>query len=119
MILNQAAIRLGVQMRITEDDLTKNMLAATANMLNCVNGAAGDLPTEITPSDILDATTRLQTADAMTIGEMEEGENKFGKLCAEVKSSLIDLEALWGDKAEGICHGERLSEKTQKWDAIV
>ena len=28
-------------MRITEDDLTKNMLAATANMINCVNGAAG------------------------------------------------------------------------------
>lgn len=78
MILNQAAIRLGVQLRITEDELTKNMLSATANMINCVNGHNGDLPTEINPTDILDATTRLQTADAMTIGEMEEGENKFG-----------------------------------------
>jgi len=77
-ILNQAAIRLGVQMRITEDELTRDMLAATANMINCTNGIAADLPTEITPSDILEATTRLQTADAMTIGEMEEGENKFG-----------------------------------------
>ena len=65
-------------MRITEDELTKNMLAATANMINCTNGIAADLPTEITPSDILEATTRLQTADAMTIGEMEEGEMKFG-----------------------------------------
>jgi N4-gp56 family major capsid protein len=77
-ILNQAAIRLGVQMRLTEDDLTKNMLAATANMINCTNGISADLPTEINPTDLLDATTRLQSADALTISQMIEAENKFG-----------------------------------------
>lgn len=38
------------------------------------------------------------------------------------KSSLIDLEAYgenYGDRAEGICHRDRLSEKTQQWDATV
>lgn len=77
-ILNQAAIRLGVQMRTTEDELTRNMLAATANMINCVNGINGDTPTEINPTDILDATTALQAADAMTIAEMTEAEDKYG-----------------------------------------
>jgi N4-gp56 family major capsid protein len=77
-ILNQAAIRLGVQMRITEDELTKNMLSATANMINCTSGVSADLPTEINPTDILEATTRLQSADAMTISQMIGAENKFG-----------------------------------------
>jgi len=40
------------------------------------------------------------------------------------KSSLIDLEAvvateLTGDRGEGICHAERLNEKTLKEDAKV
>jgi hypothetical protein len=41
--------------------------------------------------------------------------NKYGIY----KSSLIDLEAPRGDRAEDESHGERLSEKTSKEDAIV
>ena len=77
-VLNSMAIRLGVQMRLTEDELAKDMLAATANVIFCTNGFNGDNPTNITTTDILDVTTMLQTADAMTIAEMEEGEMKFG-----------------------------------------
>lgn len=35
------------------------------------------------------------------------------------KFSLIDLEARWGDRAEGESHRERLSERTPRGDAIV
>jgi len=42
--------------------------------------------------------------------------NKYGVY----KPSLIDLEAQkMGDRAEGKCRGERLSEKASKEDAIV
>lgn len=40
-VLNEAAIRLGVSLRQTEDQLTSNMLAATAAFINCVGGFNG------------------------------------------------------------------------------
>lgn len=70
------------------------MLASTASFINCVGGVNGDNPTEITRSDV-DVTVRtLLSNNAYTIMDSIEGENKFGKICAEVKSSLIDLEAV-------------------------
>lgn len=39
--LNQAAERLGVSLRQTEDVLTRNMLAAGAAFINCVGGVNG------------------------------------------------------------------------------
>lgn len=41
MVLNEAAARLGVSLRQTEDELTRNMLAATAGFINCVGGVNG------------------------------------------------------------------------------
>ena len=38
---------------------------------------------------------------------------------AEVKPSLIDLEPLWGNRAEGESHRERLSEREPKGYATV
>ncbi len=29
-----------------------------------------------------------------------EGMDRFGKMCAELKSLVIDLEARWGDRAQ-------------------
>ena len=40
-VLNEATKRLGVSLRQTEDELTRNMLAATASFLNCVGGTNG------------------------------------------------------------------------------
>ena len=91
--LNEAAIRLGVSLRQTEDQLTIDILAATAGQINCVGGTNGDNPTQISTSDIQAVTTTLLTNNAYTILDNIEGENKFGKMCAELKSSLIDLEA--------------------------
>ena len=42
--MNEAAARLGVSLRQTEDTLTRNMLAATAGFVNCVGGVNGDNP---------------------------------------------------------------------------
>lgn len=76
--LNELAIRLGVSLRITEDLLTRNMLQATASQINCTGGVNGDLPTEITASDIGNVIKTLLTNDAKTILENVEAEDKFG-----------------------------------------
>ena len=43
MVLNNAALRLGVALRETEDQLTRNMLAATASFINCTGGVNGKI----------------------------------------------------------------------------
>lgn len=40
-VLNEAAQRLGVSLRQTEDQLTSSMLASTASFVNCVGGTNG------------------------------------------------------------------------------
>jgi len=70
------------------------MLAATASFINCVGGVDGDVPTEITRSDVDTVVRALLNNNAYTIMDNIEGEDKFGKMCAEVKSLLIDLETV-------------------------
>lgn len=84
---------MGVSLRQTEDQLTRDMLAAGAAFINCVGGLNGDNPTEITQADVQTVVRTLLNNNAYTIMDNIEGENKFGKLCAELKSLLIDLEA--------------------------
>lgn len=64
--------------RQTEDQLTRDMLAATAGVINCVNGVNGDGPTEITREDTDVVIQGLLGADAYTIAMHIEGEDKFG-----------------------------------------
>lgn len=78
MVLNECAQRLGVSLRQTEDQLTRDMLAATASFINCVGGVNGDLPTEITRSDINDVVKTLLGNNAYTIMDGIEGQDKFG-----------------------------------------
>ena len=68
------------------------MLASTASFINCVGGTDGDNPTEVTRSDIDTVVRTLRGNNAYSFMSGVEGENKFGRMCAEVKSSLIDLE---------------------------
>jgi hypothetical protein len=60
--------------------------------VNCTAGTNGDNPSNISPLDCSKAVRLLRTANAQFIQDLIEGENKFGKVCAEVKSDLIDLE---------------------------
>ncbi len=104
-VLNECAARLGVSLRQTEDTLTRDMLAATAGFINCTGGTNGDNPTEITRSDVDTVVRSLLNNNAYTIMDNIEGEDKFGRMCAEVKSFLIDLETvvvamLTGDKGQ-------------------
>lgn len=75
--MNEAAKRLGVSLRQTEDQLTRDMLAASATFLNCVNGINGDVPTELTLTDIQTVIRTLLGNNAETLMGNIEGELKF------------------------------------------
>lgn len=93
-VLNEATQRLGVSLRQTEDEITRNMLQSTASFVNCVGGANGDNPTEITRSDIDLIVRALRGNNAYSFLTGVEGEDRFGNECAEFKFYLIDLELL-------------------------
>ena len=80
MVLNEAAQRLGVSLRQTEDELTRNMLAASAAFINSVGGVNGDNPTEMARVDVDNVIQTLAGANAYTIADNIEGDDKFGKL---------------------------------------
>jgi len=77
-VLNECAARLGVSLRQTEDQLTRDMLAGTAAFINCTGGVNGDNPTELTRSDVDDVVRALLGNNAYTILDNIEGEDKFG-----------------------------------------
>ena len=77
-VLNEAAARLGVSLRQTEDQLTRDMLAATAGFINCTGGVNGDNPTNITRSDVDTVVRSLLNNNAYTIMDNIEGDLKFG-----------------------------------------
>lgn len=78
MALNEAAQRLGVSLRQTEDELTRNMLASTASFVNATGGNNGDNPTNLARSDIDVIIRTLAGNNAYTISDNIEGEDRFG-----------------------------------------
>jgi len=54
------------------------MLGSTAAFINCVNGTNGDNPTEMTRQDIDEVIRALANANAYTIADNIEGDDKFG-----------------------------------------
>jgi len=87
--LVNAAKRLGESLRNTQDQLIRNMLAASAAFVNCVGGVNGDNPTEISGSDIDDAVRALRTADGRPFLDEIYGDNRFGS--APVRNSYLAL----------------------------
>lgn len=77
-ILNSAAARLGQAMRETQDVLQRDNLESTASLINCVGGANGDLPTEMSVSDIDDVVAVMQQNDGEYITNSIGGEDKIG-----------------------------------------
>jgi N4-gp56 family major capsid protein len=88
-VLNECAARLGVSLRQTEDQLTRDMLASTASFINCTGGVNGDNPTEITLSDVQTVVRALLNNNAYTIMDNIEGEDKFGT--APVRNAYFAL----------------------------
>jgi len=89
MVLNETAELLGLSLRMTEDQLTRDMLTATAGMVNCVGGVNGDTPTNLSLSDIDEVTSALLTNDAFMILDNIEGEDRFGT--GPVRDSYLAL----------------------------
>lgn len=87
--LTYAAMLLGQQLRETEDELIRDMLASTASVLNCVGGVNGDNPTEISRNDIDNIYRVLIGSDAKTIMHNIEGQDKFGT--APVRNAFLAL----------------------------
>lgn len=123
-VLNEAARRLGVSLRQTEDELTRNMLAGTAGFVNCVGGTNGDTPTEITRSDVDEVVRALLSADAYTILDNIEGEDRFGT--APVRDAYFALAStqLTGDldNVDGFIHKNQypapMNALRSEWGAI-
>jgi len=88
-VLTEAAIRLGVSLRMTEDQLIREMLAGTAAMINCVGGINGDNPTELSASDIAVIVQTLLGNNAKVIADGIEGSNKIGT--APIRNSYFAL----------------------------
>lgn len=103
-VLNETAKLLGEAMRETEDILIRDQLMTSSVSIMASNGQDGDDPTEITQEDVMRAVRILVGNDArMFVGGIL-GEDKIGTgpkhTYGAFKSSLIDLEALWGDRAQ-------------------
>lgn len=122
--LNEAAARLGVSLRQTEDELTRNMLASTASFINCTGGVNGDNPTEITRSDVDEVVRTLLDNDAYTVMDNIEGEDKFGT--APVRDAYFALAStqLTGDldAVSGFIHKNQypspMNALRSEWGAI-
>ena len=88
-VLNEAAQRLGVSMRQTEDELMRDMLASTSSFINCTGGNNGDNPTNIARTDIDLVIRTLRSNNAYSFLSGVEGENKFGT--APVRDAYFGL----------------------------
>lgn len=102
-VLNETASLLSQCLRETEDALTRNMLAATASVLNSTSGVNGDVPTELTFNDLALVTRTLVGADARKVSKVIEAQDKFSTAAvresyfAMMHTDLInDLEAVDG-----------------------
>lgn len=54
------------------------MLASTASFINCVGGNNGDVPTNLSRPDVDEVIKTLASANAYTISDSIEGDDKFG-----------------------------------------
>ena len=74
--------------------ILRDYIVSAASEINAGGGYNGDNPTNLGVSDFSLVATTLDTNNAYKFMSGIEGMDRFGKVCAEVKSSLIDLEFL-------------------------
>lgn len=72
--------------------ILRDYIVSAASQINASGGANGDNPTNLGVSDFSLVAATLDTNNAYKFMSGIEGMDRFGKQCAEVKSSLIDLE---------------------------
>jgi len=89
MVLMEVSELLGLSMRMTEDQLSRDALAASATQYTCTGGNNGDRPTNLSVSDIDEVTTGLLSNDAWMILDREIGELRFGT--APVRDAFLAM----------------------------
>lgn len=93
-VLAWVSERLAVAMRQAEDLILRDYIVSAASEINAGGGSNGFNPTNLGVTDFSLVATTLDTNNAYKFMTGIEGMDRFGKMCAEVKSSLIDLELL-------------------------
>jgi N4-gp56 family major capsid protein len=91
-VLTKFTALLGQWLREKEDLLMRDLYASSVSYLNATGGVNGLQPSEISRNDINNIERILLGNDARTLLETIEAMDKFGKMCAEVKPWVIDLE---------------------------
>lgn len=76
-VLNEASRLLAQNLGQTLDEVTRDVLASTASVLQASNGVNGNTPTELTKADIDTAVKTLLGNDALMISEVVTGVNAF------------------------------------------
>lgn len=93
-VLAWVSERLAMAMRQAEDLILRDYIVSASSDIYAGGGSNGDNPTNLGISDFSLVAATLDTNNAMKFVSGIEGSLKFGKLCAEVKSWVIDLEFL-------------------------
>ena len=71
--------------------ILRDYILSAASEINAGGGNNGDNPTNLGVSDFSLVAATLDTNNAYKFMSGIEGMDRFGKVCAEVKSSLIDF----------------------------
>ena len=71
--------------------ILRDYIVSAASQINASGGNNGDNPTNLGVSDFSLVAATLDTNNAYKFMSGIEGMDRFGKVCAEVKSSLIDF----------------------------
>ncbi len=74
--------------------ILRDYIVSAASQINAGGGSNGFNPTNLGMSDFSLVATTLDTNNAYKFMSGIEGMDRFGKMCAEVKSSLMDLKFL-------------------------
>jgi hypothetical protein len=72
--------------------ILRDYIVSAASQIFAAGGSNADNPTNLGVSDFSLVAATLDTNNAYKFMSGIEGDLKFGRMCAEVKSSLIDLE---------------------------
>jgi N4-gp56 family major capsid protein len=89
MVLSELTKVMALNMRETEDQLSRDVLASTAFVINCTNGSNSDNPTEVTLTDVQIVIRRMLANDARTLSNIIQGTDRFGT--GPIRNSFFTL----------------------------
>lgn len=91
-VLAWVSERLAVAMRQAEDLILRDYVVSAATPIYAGGGQNSDNPTNLGVSDFSLVAATLDTNNAYKYETGIQGEDRFGKVCADVKFLVIDLE---------------------------